>query len=331
MTGMSRYDRYPRDWLGGTRTLTFAERGLYSDLVDIMYDTGKPVPLDWKYLCRALAVRDRRSIEKPLQELLDQEKVVIEDGRITNRRWEREHAAYLRRAADGAKGGSSRHDRDTIDARSPHDQDRAPTVGGTHGGEIEEKQELDTKPPSPSPPPSVSKEERLPVGSPKKAGDALAIPSFLKRDGPQPEHVDQPTQQNPKTEPVCQPPAEQASEPKARAKTTRRTGLPAGWAPNGTIPTQQWKTACDQGAVEDDIRDHWGEFCNSAEAHGRLYANWPAAWRTWLGNIERFSGNGRSRDNDQQRTDSGRRALLDSVGLGVADSGPGAKPPGTVH
>ncbi len=177
----------------------------------------------------------------------------------------------------------------------------------------------------------VSKKEETPSGVSKKDSDALAIPSFLKRDGPQPEHVDQPTQQNPKTEPVCQPPAEQASEPKARAKTTRRTGLPAGWAPNGTIPTQQWKTACDQGAVEDDIRDHWGEFCNSAEAHGRLYANWPAAWRTWLGNIERFSGNGRSRDNDQQRTDSGRRALLDSVGLGVADSGPGAKPPGTVH
>ena len=36
-------------------------------------------------------------------------------------------------------------------------------------------------------------------------------------------------------------------------------------------------------------------------------------------------------DGEQQRTDSGRRALLDSVGLGVAGSGPGAGSSGRVH
>lgn len=53
-----------------TRRISMLAKGMLSDLVDVMYRTGKPLPNDMAYLCHVCAVRDKRQIEKPLMELI---------------------------------------------------------------------------------------------------------------------------------------------------------------------------------------------------------------------------------------------------------------------
>lgn len=53
-----------------TRRISMLAKGMLSDLVDVMYRTGKPLPNDMAYLCHVCAVRDKRQIEKPLMELM---------------------------------------------------------------------------------------------------------------------------------------------------------------------------------------------------------------------------------------------------------------------
>ena len=40
MTGLFRFDFYPRDWITGTRGLSAKARGVYIDLIATMYDHG---------------------------------------------------------------------------------------------------------------------------------------------------------------------------------------------------------------------------------------------------------------------------------------------------
>lgn len=98
MPGLSRFDFYPRDWLAGTRTLSSAAKGVYIDLLAVMYDRGEAIDHDPKWLCKLLGFRDARQLQPVLDELVVDRKIEIIDGKIHNRRADAEiekaRAAY---------------------------------------------------------------------------------------------------------------------------------------------------------------------------------------------------------------------------------------------
>ncbi len=113
---------------------------------------------------------------------------------------------------------------------------------------------------------------------------------------------------------VVEPQPAERTEPKARAKTTRRKRLPAGWAEQ--IPQAQITAAIRHGLDPPAIDFYWGEFTRGALTHGRLYERWDLAWVTWMGNIEKYGGrkNGhRTGDSDTERDRQTRSDLADSV------------------
>lgn len=107
------YKRYPSDFIAGTLGMTLEEKGAYSILLDLIYDRGRPVPDDARYLAGVCgcSVRKWNAIR---QRLIDLGKIVCEGGTISNRRAEKEieTAAKIARklAENGAKGGNKKAD-----------------------------------------------------------------------------------------------------------------------------------------------------------------------------------------------------------------------------
>jgi uncharacterized protein YdaU (DUF1376 family) len=54
------YKRFPGDWIMGTRDLTLEERGAYGDILDLIYDKGRPVPDEPRFLAGFLGVSVRK-------------------------------------------------------------------------------------------------------------------------------------------------------------------------------------------------------------------------------------------------------------------------------
>ncbi|MCZ6885044.1 MAG: DUF1376 domain-containing protein, partial [Alphaproteobacteria bacterium] len=117
MTGLSRFDFYPRDWISGTRELSAKARGVYIDLLTRMYDLGKRIDYDEKELCRFLSLHDRRQLRPILKELFDKDKIIAtDDGKLTNGRFEKELEAANRHIEYSRKGG---HAKAKISPKSP--------------------------------------------------------------------------------------------------------------------------------------------------------------------------------------------------------------------
>lgn len=158
MTGLSRFDFYPRDWISGTRELSDRARGVYIDLLARMYDIGRPLDYDEKDLCRFLGYRDSRQLLPVINELVTKGKVEIVDGKITNARAAREIEAAQERMDNGRKGGRPRRrnaecppETGTSEAPARHQQARRSHV--PKAGFVENQCDNE-KPPSPSPSPS---------------------------------------------------------------------------------------------------------------------------------------------------------------------------------
>ena len=97
MTGLFRFDFYPRDWITGTRGLSLEARGAYIDLLAAMYDHGGPIRHDEKYLCGLLSLKRTATLRRVLAELSTSEKIVIAHGMLLNARAETEIASYQAR------------------------------------------------------------------------------------------------------------------------------------------------------------------------------------------------------------------------------------------
>ncbi len=54
-------DFYAADWLSGTRGLTPEQRGIYIDIIALIYIKGGPIENDDTYLKRNLAVSKRKA------------------------------------------------------------------------------------------------------------------------------------------------------------------------------------------------------------------------------------------------------------------------------
>ena len=62
MSGLSRFDFYPRDWHLDTRDLSNAAKGVYIDFLASMYARGGPIPADERELCRICGCATARSL-----------------------------------------------------------------------------------------------------------------------------------------------------------------------------------------------------------------------------------------------------------------------------
>ncbi|WP_333986150.1 YdaU family protein [Burkholderia orbicola] len=104
---MNYYPHHIGDFRSGTVNMTRVERWIYRDLIDVYYDTEKPLPLDLDAVCYAVGVsaeEERRAVANLLRFKFTQT-----DAGYVHDRCEIEIAAYRTRAEtaqeNGKKGG----------------------------------------------------------------------------------------------------------------------------------------------------------------------------------------------------------------------------------
>lgn len=165
MAGLTRYNRYPRDYLGGTRTLSLEAKGLYNDLIDTMYDTGRPLPYDVQHLCRLCGVRDKRTLLKPLNELIEAGKIRVLGDVLVNDRTMSEIEEATQHIENGRTGGRPRNSKEP--SQSADSSLAVPATASepqanskqTPIPSIVQNQQLNRNPPTPTPRP-IEEEER---------------------------------------------------------------------------------------------------------------------------------------------------------------------------
>lgn len=105
------YRRFGADFIAGTLNLTLEQKGAYSLVLDLIYDRGGPIPDDDRYIAGVCgcSIRKWASIKSVL---VSSGKIILVDGRITNRRAEDEIEIRSKKARklaeNGAKGGEKR-------------------------------------------------------------------------------------------------------------------------------------------------------------------------------------------------------------------------------
>lgn len=103
------YKRYPSDFIAGTLGLTAEQKGVYSTLLDLMYDRGAPIADDPVELARISGCSTRRfNVIKA--ELAERKKIVLRDGLISNARFEHQTAhekkEHEKLSQNGRKGAA---------------------------------------------------------------------------------------------------------------------------------------------------------------------------------------------------------------------------------
>lgn len=102
---MNHYPHHIGDFNNATRHLTFVERALYRELLDLYYDTEQPLNPDFDRLARrVLATSDE--LRKALQGLLDEFFTLQDDG-WHNERCDIELAAYLKKQEQQSLAGKA--------------------------------------------------------------------------------------------------------------------------------------------------------------------------------------------------------------------------------
>ncbi|MGH6792168.1 MAG: DUF1376 domain-containing protein [Methyloceanibacter sp.] len=143
------YKRYPAHYLAGTYRLTAEEKGVYSTLLDLMYDRGGPIEDDAKELARICGCSTRRfnTIKRDLA--LTHGKLVLRDGLIINERALEQIGVDLVAVYPGDNAGLSGGKEPE---KSP--KNRPPPNKNKHLAIIEKEGEKELTPPTP--PPGVS-------------------------------------------------------------------------------------------------------------------------------------------------------------------------------
>lgn len=87
---MHHYPHHIGDFNNATRHLTRVERSIYRDLIELYYDSEKPLNPDIKFLCRKIIARDEQEVTA-VEQVLSEFFVLSEKGYINNRC---EHVIY---------------------------------------------------------------------------------------------------------------------------------------------------------------------------------------------------------------------------------------------
>lgn len=167
MSGNPWYPRYPADFIAGTLALTLEEKGAYSIVLDLIYDRGGPIDDDPAWLARVCGCSTRRWKTIRLR-LIEFGKITAENGRITNKRAEKQiekRAKEARKLSEnGAKGAEKANEKKATSANNNNLGKKGP-----------EKSERHTR--------SQKLEAREREGpAPEKKDDLCDIPDWLRRD-----------------------------------------------------------------------------------------------------------------------------------------------------
>jgi uncharacterized protein YdaU (DUF1376 family) len=153
MSGLSRFDFFPRDWFLDTRDLSNEAKGFYIDLLAAMYARGGPIKFDENEVCRIVGFKSTRPLKRLLKELVGKGKVRLIDGCLTNGRAMEEIAQANARIEKSQKGGKA-----SAKIVSGKDAANLDETSSKLVHENKEKQGDNHKYPS-SPPPNVSSKE----------------------------------------------------------------------------------------------------------------------------------------------------------------------------
>lgn len=107
MSGASWIKFFPSDWLNGTVMLSPVERGVYITLIALIYDEQGPIAHNPKVLARRCAMTIKL-FEDTLQSLIEQEKLTLEQGMISNEKTEKILGDVFMRSERGRKGGNAK-------------------------------------------------------------------------------------------------------------------------------------------------------------------------------------------------------------------------------
>lgn len=105
MRGVSRFDFYPKNWIGDTRGLSPEARGIYIDLLCLIYSTGGPIAYakgqdSEAELVSTCALKRATSLRRILDELIAKGKLRLIDGHLLNGRAHEELEKIARRRGD---------------------------------------------------------------------------------------------------------------------------------------------------------------------------------------------------------------------------------------
>ena len=102
---MNHYPHHIGDFNNATRHLTFVERALYRELLDLYYDTEKPLNSDTEKLARRV-LANTPELRAALDVVLDEFFVRTPEGWV-NARCEREVAKYLAQSEQASRAGKA--------------------------------------------------------------------------------------------------------------------------------------------------------------------------------------------------------------------------------
>jgi uncharacterized protein YdaU (DUF1376 family) len=140
---MNYYSHHIGDFNSATRHLTLLERGVYRDLLDLYYDTERPLSTDLEVLARRICARSEQE-RAALRIVLDEFFQLGEDG-YRNKRCDEELEAFAEKSAKcrraGAVGAAKRWDSgrvaDATQTPSERQTDAKQTPDGRHSGAIQ--------------------------------------------------------------------------------------------------------------------------------------------------------------------------------------------------
>lgn len=287
------YKRFGGDRIMATRDLTLEERASLDDCLDLMYDRGRPIPDEPRFLSGIIGISPRKwGIIR--ESLIAAGKLVVRGDYLSNPRFERELGldaeAHQQRVEWGSKGGKTRAQRDKAarEAAAKAAQPGLPLVDGI----VKTGDKSDPAPPAEKP----AKEDesldlerafeefsagfqgensREPEEKCKEINGSGQDPLKLARASHIPESreiEDSPLSRRPPSKPAAAKPSQ------GKAKSAK--ALPKNWTPDllpeGMVDgmTSLWPPGMIDREL-DRFKDH-------AAQNGRTAKDWNAAWRNWL-------------------------------------------------
>lgn len=141
---------FPSDWIEATRSLTPEQRGIYFDCLCLIYQFGKPLPDDDKWMSHQLHISTRlwRSVRDAL---VAAGKLVKTDEGYTNERAEFELDSRSKQARTNAEIAANRERTKRENSKKDNKISEAPARNEHHARalQISDNRNIDNNPPTP--------------------------------------------------------------------------------------------------------------------------------------------------------------------------------------
>ena len=126
MTNRPWHKRYQSDALNGYMALSLELRGAYTTLLDLMYDRGEPLVENERLLAGFMNVSVRK-VRSIIAELIEADKIQrTEDGKLTNRRFEKERENELKISRKRAESAVKHPRKSRETSENPNEINDAP-------------------------------------------------------------------------------------------------------------------------------------------------------------------------------------------------------------